>query len=49
MICPNFLSFHFYFKMQGIKSAKKIAKLERAFRTALQSKKKAFSYRIHKF
>ena len=35
----NDMSFCFYYKMQGIKSAKMIAKLERTFSTALQNKK----------
>ena len=34
----NDMSFRFYYKMQGIKSAKKIAKLEWALSTALQNK-----------
>ena len=35
----NDMSFYLYYKMQGIKSAKMIAKLERTFSTALQNKK----------
>ena len=45
----NDVSFRFYYKMQGIKSAKMIAKLEQALSTALQNKtKEACSYRIYR-
>ena len=38
----NDICFRFYYKMQGIKSAKMIAKLERVLSTALQNKTNGF-------